>query len=229
MRSFDSFGRFGRGTVLALALLGGAWSVGAWAQPTLQSPSSSAALAGLDASTAGHQPWMTDLDTLLKNGNFADARRLLSSPGVSPIAAAERLKPWAEDNNTPAMWLLAERLWYAQRYQDSANWVYTADLGTRMDASVCMDNTAIGMERTIVHAFSDTVQAARRDPAVMRDAIVFALDFQQRHLTHPGDPRWVCSMAGHPQDSRLPIVVSESQWNRRRAYQLDTFRAQSSR
>lgn len=197
--------------------------------PAVPTPASSAALAHLDASTAGNQPWMTDLDTLLKNGNFADARRLLFRPDIAPLAAAERLRPWAEDNNTPAMWLLAERLWYAKRAQDSANWVYAAVLGTRMDASVCMDNTAIGLETNIVHAFFDTVQAARRDPEIMRNAIVFALDFHQRHLTHPGDPRWVCSMAARPENAHLPIVVSESQWNRRRSYQLDAFRAASSR
>lgn len=190
---------------------------------------STSPLAHLDASTAGNQPWMIDLDTLLKKGNFADARRLLFRPDIAPLAAAERLRPWAEDNNTPAMWLLAERLWYAKRYQDSANWVYTADLGTRMDASVCMDNTAVGLESHVVHAFSDTVQAARQDPEVMRNAIVFALDFHQHHLNHPGDPRWVCSMAARPENSHLPIVVSESQWNRRRAYQLDAYRTLSSR
>ena len=137
------------------------------------------------------------LDMLTKyinDGQYSTARKYIVEEKLPPVAVSEVLKTPAVAGDTPSMWMLAEQYYLLNRFQDSADWTYTAFLGTRIDAKLCENQTASGLERNIISAFNDTVQKARQDPLVMQSAITFAIDTQRNISKEKRDATWICSM-----------------------------------
>lgn len=167
------------------------------------------------------------LDDMIKKQNYKDARSFLNSENIEPSATTERLKVWAEKGDTAATWILAEQYYKAQRYQESANWTYTAFLGTRIDANLCINKTAGGLERNVVSSFFDTVQAARRDATTMRDGIVFAIDTQTKIKPDGRRPLWLCSLVAH--DPTNNGLINTSSWSTEVERQIKIFTDKTTR
>lgn len=167
------------------------------------------------------------LDKMIENQNYKDARSYIAYYNISPSATSERLKKWALRGDTAATWILAEQYYKAKRNQESANWTYTAFLGTRIDANLCINKTAAGLERNVVSSFFDTVQAARTDATVMRDAIVFAIDTQSTIKAEERRPLWLCSLVQH--DSTNDGLTDTSLWSTEIEKQIKIFTEQTKR
>lgn len=207
--------------VLTLLLLGSA-SYSVYAQeattiqtaPVLQADS-------IRVLSPQEQQSLDNLDAQLKAKNYATAKKVIINENIPPISASERIKVFAEAGSTPAMWLLAEQYRLANRMQDSANWTYTAFLGTRIDSSLCINQQAPALEKNIISSFNLTVQEARKDPSTMRDAIVFALEKQQDVKDNDRDPEWICLLLDYPKGTNG--VVSKSQWSSIIQHQIKRF------
>lgn len=167
------------------------------------------------------------LDKMIENQNYKDARSYIAYYNISPSATSERLKKWALRGDTAATWILAEQYYKAKRNQESANWTYTAFLGTRIDANLCINKTAAGLERNVVSSFFDTVQSARRDATIMRDAIVFAIDTQSTIKAEERRPLWLCSLVQH--DSSNNGLMDSSLWSTEIERQIKIFTEQTKR
>lgn len=166
--------------------------------------------------------WIPQLDNYLKYGQYASARKITST---QPAAAVlERLKPWADSGLTPAQWMYAETLLLAGRDQESADWTYIAFFNTRLDASLCNNNDARGLERTIVSSFNRTVQQARISPEIMTQAIINAINYQKsknKDYISKKKPEWICLMVANADKSKS--TIPNSQWAAVYQENLDNF------
>lgn len=154
--------------------------------------------------------WIPQLDNYLKNGQYASARKITST---QPAAAVlERLKPWADYGLTPAQWMYAETLLRSGRNQESADWTYISFFNTRLDASLCNNTDALGLEKSIILSFNRTVMAARTHPETMTQAIINAIKFQKsqpRNYIARKKPEWVCLMVVNSDKDRVTIPTSD--------------------
>ena len=166
--------------------------------------------------------WIPTLDEYLKNGQYASARKITSS---EPAAAVlERLKPWADSGLTPAQWMYAETLLRAERNQESADWTYIAFFNTRLDASLCNNSDALGLEQSIIKSFNRTVMSARNHPEVMTQAIINTINYQKnqpRSFISKKKPEFICLMVVN--NFKDKVTVPTSEWNSIYQKNLDDF------
>ena len=166
--------------------------------------------------------WIPQLDDYLKNGQYASARKITSS---EPAAAVlERLKPWADSGLTPAQWMYAETLLRSERLQESADWTYIAFFNTRLDASLCTNSDALGLEKSIISSFNRTVMSARNHPEVMTQAIINTINYQKsqpRSFVTKKKPEWICLMVVNNDKDKITVPTSE--WNSIYQKNLDDF------
>lgn len=169
---------------------------------------------------------LDQLKVYLDKKDYSSARKFIILEKLPPIAVIEVLKGFANAGDTPTMWMLSEQYLSAERFQESANWVYSAFLGTRIDTSLCTNRTATGLERTLVDAYSDVVQKARQDPLLMQSAISFALEKQKSISNEKRDPTWVCKMV---RKNGPEIIVSSTNRDYNIKEELDKFEKNTNR
>jgi hypothetical protein len=99
----------------------------------------------------------------------------LSGPDLESVARGP-----AQAGVVPAMWLMGQARHLEGDRQDSANWIYQAFLGTRLDLATCRDRRTDGVLYLWATAFQDAVWAARMDVGVRSEAILQAA----RHYEH---------------------------------------------
>lgn len=160
------------------------------------------------------------LEALLNQGDYAQAMELVRTRDPQDTLATLRL--WAQRNLAPAMWMLSDSYHRLNEPDDSAHWVYTALLTTRMDSSLCSSVRVNEIEKNLVSAFSESVTAARRDPRVVTDSIRFAVSFQSNRVPNASDPGWTCRLL---KDASQPVLLlaGRAEWGRRRAQALLQF------
>jgi len=170
--------------------------------------------------------WIPKLDEYLQTGKFASARQITTT---QPAAAVlERLKPWAEMGLTPAQWMYAEAMLRSGRNQESADWTYISFFNTRLDAALCSNAEAKGLEKSIVASFNKTVQTARVHPEMMTQAIINTIQFQKskpRSYIANKHPEWLCLMVFNRDKKR--VTVPTSQWGEIYQQSLDNFTAKT--
>ncbi len=170
--------------------------------------------------------WIPKLDEYLQTGKFASAREITTT---QPAAAVlERLKPWAEMGLTPAQWMYAETMLRSGRNQESADWTYISFFNTRLDAALCSNVEAKGLEKAIVSSFNRTVQAARVHPEMMTQAIINTIQFQKskpRSYIANKHPEWLCLMVFNRDKNK--VTVPTSQWGDIYQQNLDSFTAKT--
>lgn len=106
----------------------------------------------------------------------------------------EILRPWAQEGLVPAMWILADQLHQNNDEKDSANWLYTAVLGLRMDISICLNNDTKNIESEFLNNYWSTVQSARVMPYRMATAIDFSIQFFKKNNLKTLDSSWACRL-----------------------------------
>lgn len=145
----------------------------------------------------------------------------LSGPDLEAVVA-----PAAQRGSVPAMWLMGQARHLIGDAQGSADWLYSALLGTRLDVSVCRDRRAAGITSYWVQGLREAVMAARMDAGVRAHAVHAAAELFQGS---PRDPMagWTCRWAAQhalirPGQDNL-LVMDGSQWKNAQARALGAF------
>lgn len=156
-----------------------------------------------------------------------EAVQLVYASTAVPLSVAT-LRPMAQANHVLAQWLLADAL--AQQHQDreAAHWLYSASLGTRMDAALCRMRDAKTMEFRLLQSSTARFDALRRNEALRRDALSSAIAFHRTRLARSAEPGWVCRLVAA--ESRRPLkqpLEPVETWQARRAAVLVEYQKQT--
>ena len=159
------------------------------------------------------------LDIALYSRNYAKAEELAA--GQTSAQNLPVFRKWATAGLVPAMWMLANQLYGDGDLQGSANWTYTAVLGSRMDASVCTNLKGTSVESLLLRHYWPVVNSARMVPLRMAHAVDFAVGFFRQNSLVTQDIPWICE--SHPSRAARPWVLPEAQWPERRKAAFDDF------
>lgn len=144
---------------------------------------------------------------------------------LPPQEAARALLPAAQRNNTPAQWMLAQAYWAAGEKEKSGRWVYTARMGTLLDASVCMTARANEIESMIATNYKTLLSAVRKDHMLEQEALRFAGNHYVNTFRLYQDPAWTCRMwFAQPDKSKTrsyKILAQETWVEKRKAALTD--------
>jgi hypothetical protein len=159
------------------------------------------------------------LDVALYSRNYAKAEELAATQ-----TSAQNLpvfRKWATAGLVPAMWMLANQLYSDGDLQGSANWTYTAVLGSRLDASICTNLKGAPVEAILLRHYWPVVNSARTVPLRMAHAVDFAVGFFRQNNLVTQDVPWICE--SHPSRLARPWVLPEEQWPERRKTTFEDF------
>lgn len=147
---------------------------------------------------------------------------------MAPSQSIKALRPLATDNVVMSQWFLADALAQQGAKEEAARWLYTASLGTRLDASICVMRAADLVESRFAHAYDVRFRTLRRDEPRRREALKQAVVFHDQRRQRSKQPDWVCQLvnqeAGKP---RGRITVPEQRWPAQRERALQEYRRQT--
>lgn len=138
------------------------------------------------------------------------------------------LRTLAENNVVMAQWFLADALAEIGNPQEAAKWLYTASLGTRMDARICRLRASENVEYRFATAFSKNFDPIRADDEHRRYGLVNALAFHKQRTEKSSHPDWVCRMVqGESNRKTRTMVMAEKSWENTRKGVFDDYERQS--
>lgn len=175
--------------------------------------------------------------TAFGNGGVALEQAILSSDlpkamkayAETPLSVSiPVLTSMAQSNVVMAQWFLADAL--AQTHQDpeATLWLYTASLGTRMDASICRIRGSKGLEYIFVQTFSKEFDRLRENEKLRREALSRAVAFHQRRAIQSAIPNWTCTITSSwlkrpPSNNMLP----QADWQSARQKEIRSYQKQT--
>lgn len=150
------------------------------------------------------------LQASLVDSNWAQAHQAYQSTPYQ--ASVPLLREMAAGNHTMAQWFLADALAQLGQDKEATLWLYTASLGTRMDASICKGKRAGLVEYRFLEAFLPRFDRLRANDAHRREALMGALSHHKQHPS-TANPTWVCQMVAH--ELRRPPsrpFINQTEW-----------------
>lgn len=123
--------------------------------------------------------------------NFA-----LIAKGLQGAEAANVEKALLEataKNDVQSMWMLGNHMWVTGRKADGAKWLYTARLGTLMDAQSCFEVAARNeTDKLMGHFYSIRLREIARDFGLHQRSVKDAIIFQNANIRKAYRPNWTC-------------------------------------
>ena len=159
---------------------------------------------------------------LMDKGNYGTAQNFIKSNTLSKTIVIEILKKYANQGLTPAMWMLGEAYNSEKDSENTANWIYAALLGTRIDSSLCINRKAGGIEGIYAKSFSSAVQTARTNR--LTKPISFAIDLQKGIPVSSRKPQWVCSVVQHEKSRTGDGTLDSNKWGDIYKAQIEKFK-----
>ena len=154
------------------------------------------------------------LNNAFLNHNYATVSKIAHENNSQETL--NTLNVWANKGSVPAMWLLALKLYNDNQEQASANWVYTAVLGMRLDISGCLNTDVDQEEKVFLNAYWPIVQSARVLPSRMATAIDYSIRFFKENNLKTYDPAWVCKLKPEWNHQGLmftdPLLTAHRKW-----------------
>lgn len=150
------------------------------------------------------------LYNLMDNGNYGTAQNFIKSNVLSRTIVIEILKKYANQGLTPAMWMLGDAYNSEKDEENTANWIYAALLGTRIDSSLCLNKKAGGIEGLYARSFSSAVQTARANK--LTKPISFAIELHKNIPVSTRKPQWVCSVVQHEKSITGDGTLETRKW-----------------
>ena len=162
------------------------------------------------------------LKQAIETANWQEA---MANYQATPLAQSiPLLRGMAERNVVMAQWFLADAMAIAGKGEEAARWLYSASLGTRMDAELCRMDEAKVVEYRFIRAFSARFQAVRANPAWRRSGLRAAVAFHRDRLQHSAHSEWVCQMVAREAQKvpRKPLKP-QKQWEDARARVMEEY------
>lgn len=161
------------------------------------------------------------LYALMDKGNYDTAQKFIKTKVLSNTMIIGILSKYANQGNTPAMWMLGDAYNTDKDSDNTAKWIYSALLGTRIDSSLCMNKKAGGIESIYSEAFYSAVQTARAGD--ISSAISFAIHLQQGIPVINRKPQWVCSVVQHEKSTNNDGTINSNRWGENVKSQINKF------
>ena len=137
------------------------------------------------AASAGAQT-ATDLQRSLVQAHWFPAHQAYQATPFQ--VSIPVLRQMANDNYVIAQWFLADALAHQGQDEEATAWLYTASLGTRMDASLCKMRTSQHVEYRFLDVFRPQFDRIRKHEKNRYNALQKAAKVergvQQQGLTH---------------------------------------------
>lgn len=148
-----------------------------------------------------------------------------ATPAPQAIAA---LRAMAEGNVVMAQWFLADALAATGKGEEAARWLYSASLGTRMDASVCRIKEAQLVEYRFIRAFSRHFDPVRANPRWRRTGLEAAVAFHRSRMDRSAGSQWVCQLVAREihKVPRNPLRP-EKQWAKARERVMEDYQRET--
>lgn len=144
-------------------------------------------------SSAGAQT-ATDLQRSLVQAHWFPAHQAYQATPFQ--VSIPVLRQMANDNYVIAQWFLADALAHQGQDEEATAWLYTASLGTRMDASLCKMRTSQHVEYRFLDVFRPQFDRIRKHEKNRYNALQKAVAFHRARIDQSTAPDWVCSMVG---------------------------------
>lgn len=138
------------------------------------------------------------------------------------------LRQMANDNHVIAQWFLADALAYQEQDEEATIWLYTASLGTRMDASLCKPKASNFVEFRFLEAFRPQFDRLRKNEKNRYNALQRAIAFHRTRVSKSASPTWVCSLVSI--EAKRPMkspVFEEHEWENLRYRTLLDYQKQT--
>jgi hypothetical protein len=138
------------------------------------------------------------------------------------------LRQMANDNYVIAQWFLADALAHQGQDEEATAWLYTASLGTRMDASLCKMRSSMHVEYRFLDAFRPQFDRIRKHEKNRYNALQKAVAFHRARSGQSAAPDWVCSMVGV--EAKRPLrqpAYDRKTWQTARVRVLEDYQKQT--
>lgn len=181
---------------------------------------------GLALATPAPAQTASELQRSLDQGHWFQAHHSYQSTPFQ--VSIPVLRQMANNNHVMAQWFLADALAHQGQDEEATQWLYTASLGTRMDASLCKMKAATFVEFRFLDTFRPQFDRLRKNDRNRYNALQRAVAFHRSRVAKSASPTWVCSMVAI--EAKRPMrnpAFEDRQWEQFRYRALQEYQKQT--